>query len=693
MAIADRVKGVLTPKDQESRVKVPQGIEEKMKRGRARMRDGATQRNECLEFWRGNQYVYRGDDGILVNQNTITLSNGRGKPRHRVRTTRNILLDVVAHEVSAATQRVPAYEVNPTTSDPEDISAARLAGKVAHYGYDKWSVRALTEKVVTYAVVADEGFAWPYWDSTVGPFYTDDDGSVYGQGEISVRVFGGNECYWEPGQKFDESRWHAVEQARTLESVYQLEDYSGPPKLTPDATADEMPSKGRDSQHNQLVLVTEYLERPCPKYPNGRWLTMANGKQILPERTYPCTDEKGNTVDEPVIHKLSYITDPDSDRDSGLVKHLLDAQRTINDCTNKQLEWKNLSLNPQIIVTNGSMKQRITDEPGAVFQFEGIGDIKFREVPAIPAELSQIKEESKGDVARIAAQNDIPGQVESGKGIQALIEKDATRRQAFIANLAEFHSRFMRHCLYLVQKHYTEPRLLKIRGRYGTDTVTDFLGSELRGQADVTVFPGSLEPRSRAAIEQKIIAFADRGWVTPEAAMAAINGGTAENLVQSYEQDVARAHHIIEQLRAGPEVFFGQPERPLLPGEGVDPVTGLPPMDEETGEPITTVPGWMPRPFDNIAVHKLVIEDWLKSQDYDMLPPDLQEAANTYYQQLLSLEQQNAIREAQMQQQMAEGLGMANASKPQKASPSPDQSKPSGEVFSPRYETGATETF
>lgn len=109
MAIADKAREILeTVIPSEDAHKIPDAIVEKMKRGRARMREDSAQRNECLKFWRGDQYVYRGDDGMLVSQSTITLTNGTGKPRHRVRTTRNLIVDIVAHEVSAATQRVPA---------------------------------------------------------------------------------------------------------------------------------------------------------------------------------------------------------------------------------------------------------------------------------------------------------------------------------------------------------------------------------------------------------------------------------------------------------------------------------------------------------------------------------------------------------------------------------------------------------
>jgi hypothetical protein len=682
MAVADRVREVLAGAPPVT--EVPKEIEERTGRGRSRMKDGASKRNEAMKFWRGDQYVYRSDDGMLISQNTITLSNGTGKPRHRVRTTRNMLLDIVAHEVSAATQRVPGYEINPSSSDPEDIAAARMGDKVARFGYDKWRLRQVTESVVTYAVVAEAGFAWPYWDSSVGPYMEQTDprtgeARVIGEGEVGVRIFGPNEVYWEPGLKFDESRWHVVEQAMPLADIYAMEGFNKSVKLTANATADEDGvTREKVSQHAKLCLVKFYLERPCPKYPNGRWLTIANGKQVVPEKRYPCEDAKGNVVDEPALHHLCYILDPDSDRDQALVPHLIDAQRTVNDCQNKVLEWKNLALNPQVIIRNGEFKQQLTDEPGAVYHAVGSGEITWRPVPPIPNELLQIKQEAINDMARISAQNDIPGQVESGRGIQALIEKDQSRRGAFIANLAEFHSRLMRHCLWLVQRHYTEPRLLTVQGKRGRKLIHDFKGAQLRGQADVTVLPGSIEPRTRTQITQLVLAYADRGWIDPDSAMTAIDNGTAEALMERIELDEGRTNEIIQSIED--DTFMDQAPRPVFPDEDagfeVEPVyatddTGqqiLDPMGQpivlQPGIPATTVPGWMPRPFDRVEVHEQIITDWMKSQAWSLLTDDQKQAGMAYYSALLQIKAQQAAKAQAQQMQQAMELGTANAARP-----------------------------
>ena len=418
-------------------------------------------------------------------------------------------------------------------------------------------------------------------------------------------------------------------------------------KLLSDSKGENSIGNGNQTDKTDLVMVTEYLERPTADFPTGRRYTIANGKIITPPEAYPFSDGSGGVVDEPVLHKLSYIVDPDSDRDQGLVQHLLDAQRTINDCTNKQLEWKNLALMPQVFAPMGafSKRQRLTDQPGAVFVYNPVNGLKpeWRPTPPIPAELSQLKSEAMIDMNRIASQNDTP-QDASGRALQVLIERDSNARQAFIARLSEFHSRLMRHCLTLVSQHYSEPRILKINGRFGPESIKDFTGAQLRSQVDVTVFPESIEPRTRQALETRVMGYADRKWVSPEKAMAAIEQGTAADLVDSYELDVARAHRVIQQILSGPEAFLGQPQQ-----FGPD------------GQP---VPAFMPRPgIDNFQVHRSIFQDFAKTQEFELSADPVREAVLLYLQGLDWLEQQEQQKEMAKQAMAAQQMGMANAAR------------------------------
>jgi len=657
-------------------IKVPSDVEARIKRGQDAMSEGAPRRNECLRFARGRQYSWVDSHGVLREQETTSSYERRGgKARHRVRSVRNYIFDHVEVEVAGAMQRVPGYGIAPTSNEPRRVSAARLARKVMYYGWEQWDMRKAVERVVRYAIIADEGFAWPYFDNTVGPYMEVDvldpktgeptgEKKTVGKGEIKIRVYGPNEVFWEPGLRFDESPYIGIKQARDMDQVMESEGYVGG-ELSADAQQAE--TSDPDNAWERLVLVTEYLERPSRARPNGRWITMANGRVIIPERPYPCQDGEGKVVDEPVLHELHYAEDPDSDRNWGPVRFAIDCQRQLNHAVSKIAEWVNLLLNPQLIIQNGKvLSGKLNDVPGAVVRIAGVGEVKVRDVPQIPPELFKQKEEAIADMGRIFAQNDIPSQVESAKGIQFAIEKDASRRANWFANLAKFHSRLGRHLLYLVQRHYTEPRLLQVRGEQGIEPIRDFMGAELLDEIDVRVTPDSVEPLTRESIEAKILNFADRGWISPHEAMAALNAGTAEGLVQSYERDIARANLIIQKVKEGPKVLFNTPDRRPFFGEE-------PGFDEETGEPRQFVPGWMPRPFDDIAVQKDVLADFLKTVEYDDFDPPQQEAIGAVYDAYLAIEAQQQAQAAMAQEQTAESLGMSNASKPQGPPSMPDQ--------------------
>lgn len=625
---------------------VPPDVRERIRRASEQIDGHRAQVEECMAFWRGDHYVYVNADKRLVHQATVTSVDGSGKPPHRVRNTWNLIRGVVEGKVSAATQRVPAYDISPSTTDPEDAGAARLAGQVALYGYDRWRLRRATKKVVTHALVGREGFAQPYFDPDVAPYVpiVTPDGEVktVGTGEIKIKTYGPNEVGWEPGVDFEDSPWFVCRQARDPKSTASAYNYRG--TLTPDAQTSDEIGDDRSKARPKLVMVSEYYERPSLSNPQGRRLVIANDT-ILADEEYPARDGEGNIVDEPVLHRLSYTVDPDADRDLGLVDQLLDPQRTFNDSHSKVSEWKNRALNPQMKAPIGSLKGRRTDEPGVINYYQPIGgkEPEWEKVPQIPGELFQLIDLSREILYDIAAVGDPPDNIEAARARAAEIEQAQQRWQSFIGDLAEWHSRVMRHCLSLVARHYTEPRMLKIKGRFGPEQVSDFRGADLRDQIDVTVLPGSIEPRTRQAIIQQIqwIATVFPGYLTPEAALAAINGGTAEKLIESYELDVARAHQVIQKLKAGPEVFLaeaGNPDRP---------------------------PSWMPRPFDNLAVHKAIFADWMKTSDYDLAAEPVKEAADLYWRGLEYLEAQRAAQQAAMQNAIAAQQGMTNAAAPQ----------------------------
>jgi hypothetical protein len=244
---------------------VPADIDDRLKRGRLAMLKDAPTRRVCQKFWEGDHYWYvtsKNTLGVLPN---ALVAPEAGKPLHRVRNTYNFAASIIEGKVSGATQKVPGYEVTPSTDDPEDEAAATLASQVAIYGYDKWRLRRHTTKAITNALVQREGFVMPYWDQNVGPYTQQPDGTWEGRGELKHLSLSRSEVMWEPGVDFDDSPWHAIERAMTPEAIKAIPGFIGMP-LPADARTSDIPDGKRS---DTMTRLTEYLERPCPKYPEG----------------------------------------------------------------------------------------------------------------------------------------------------------------------------------------------------------------------------------------------------------------------------------------------------------------------------------------------------------------------------------------------------------------------------------------
>lgn len=646
-------------------------------------------RKQNLEFARNNHFVTIAKDGKkLDHQDTVDRSRGGKKDDWRVRRSHDLLAPILKAKVSAVTQRIPGYEVLEGSSDPEDYSAARVAEKVLRGGYRLWGVREAFRRAIWNALVTEEAFLMPYFDTTIGPFIPDpeDPSKMIGMGEIRYAVYSGLEVVWEDGVQFEESPWYAIIHARSIEQIEADPDFLGG-KLSADAISSPNFDKSGVVGANS-VMVTDYLERPCPKYPNGRRLTYANDREIFPPDDYPLRDKDGNVVDEPCLRRIAYAIDGGSERARGLVTSLIEVIRDYDFASNKMVEYLQLVMVPQLMGPEGAFEGELNDEPGAYIglkeeAWEGGREPKWREMPPAPQEFSTERDRAQALLGFLANDNLIPSQVEAAKAIDALGAKDALAWQDFVEDVEAVYAACAADSLVLAQRYYTDERMIRFRGRTGWESIPDFRGADIRGQTDVQIRPHSIEPLTRAVVEQRILNVVSMfpGYFPPEVVIAALSSGDFDRLNASYEEDEAQINYLISQIRAG--TFWDLPPRPALPQEQepkLDPATGEPMIDPETGEPVmlTEIPGWMPRPFDGTAVWKYRLEAFMKSDEWRHLAPDVQRATALIYQAVIGIEQRNAAQALIAQNQMAAQLGAENAARPAQAKQMPSLPSPAG---------------
>jgi hypothetical protein len=680
-------------------------VKKRIQRAQDRMKVHAPQRRLNVEFARNNHFVSINKKGTGLDfQSTVDKRWGGSKPDHRVRRSHDILAPILQGKISAAGRRVPGYEVQEGTSDPEDYSAARVSEKVLVGGYKLWNVRTAFRRAFWNAFVTEEAFVMPWFDETVGPFVevdaADEQGQpvvgdegmpttkVVGMGEIRYAVFSGLEVGWEPGVQFEDASYYIIVQARSREQIEAEPDFIGG-KLSPDAESSSG-YQGSRAKGSDLVMQIDYLERPCVAEPNGRRIIQANGRQIFPTEDYPLLDEDGEVRDEPCLRRMAYAIDGESEKARGLVTSLIETIRDFDFSSNKAVEYLQLVMVPQLIAPEGTVKGLPGDTPGAVVEVDvdawerGLKP-EWRNMPPMPAEFGNERDRAQALLGFIASENGVPAAVESAKAIGALATKDALAWDDFMEDVADCFATTGRDSLCLAQIYYDDERMERFRGRTGWESIPDFRGADIRGQTDVRVKQGSLEPLTRAVIEQRIMNLASMfpGYFPPETLIAALNAGDIDRLNRSYEEDEAQANFLISQIRAG--TFKDLPLRPALPGEGgpeLDPTTGQPVIGPD-GQPVmlTKIEGWMPRIFDNENVFLATFETFMKSDEWRYLSPEVQEATGFIYGALLELKARKAAKAAAVQNATAEQLGAQNAARPQEAKtlPSLPVASPEGE--------------
>lgn len=661
----------LAEKPQAAKQEIPPEVDQKLKRGRDGLKEVQARRLLGIDFANNHHFSELNEDGTKVtNLSTAAVAQGGEKPDHRVRRSNDIISPMLQRKISAATQREPDWESTGATSDPEDYAASRIALRVARAGYSLWDFPTAEGKALWWAMVTEEAFGRASFNGSIGPF-TDvsegEDGNPdpenpkwVGRGEVELTIYSGLEVIWEPGVDFEKSRWLAVEHVRSLEELEDDPEFIKLPgeKLQADAsTATEGRTTKREKKGSKLCIVTEYFERPCQKYPKGRWLTFAGGRKVLPDETYPLVDGKGEVVDRPCLRRLIYDVDGSSDRAKGLVQKVIDVVRSYDQAINKQSEYSQIGLVAQILAAEGVLLTDPTDEPGLVVEYDRTlanGEKpEWRDNIDFPDELFTMEDRARRRFSEISFDEDIPPQVESGKAIGQVTELNRSAWQKFLNDFDRFRSELMSDCLVLVQRKYGGDRIMKFRGATGWEMVGDFEGADIRNQTDVAIRQSATQTQTRPQIEQRIMQLVQTfpNVFPPEVVIEALNSANPEKLTQGYEEDVGRAHRLIQQLRDGS--FWDQPLRPALPGEEA--------FEELDGH--LMVPGWLPRPFDSLPITKAALEQWMKTDDWDRGERKMKDASLFVYQKLLDLETQQQMRESEMQEQLAEEQGQANATR------------------------------
>jgi hypothetical protein len=372
------------------------------------------------------------------------------------------------------------------------------------------------------------------------------------------------------------------------------------------------------TQENVRVVYYGYF-LPGAKYPDGRFVVFTKSPNIiLYDAPWPYPFEQLPLVKFPGLRVPGQLWD------TSVVEQAIPLQKELNRTLSQMIEYKNLTLKPQMLAPVGSLRQRITDEPGAIFEYNPVaGQIpQSIPIPSLPGYVFEHLQDLGARLKDIFSLNEIvegsvPPNVEAGVAIDLLQEAATDRIAPQIMLMEKSLERCGNIMLQLAQRYYTEPRTMIITGSGSKPKVERFESADLIKGVSIKVEAGSGLPRTRAGRQARVMQLLQMGILSPTKAYKYMDMADFKGLQMQFEADEEQAMREHDKLLDGGiinEQAAKQANEQLMmsimQGGEVDAQ-----MLQQSVEA-----GLQPLAYENKAVHLEVHSQFMKSAEFEKLP-------------------------------------------------------------------------
>lgn len=267
------------------------------------------------------------------------------------------------------------------------------------------------------------------------------------------------------------------------------------------------------------IVVSQIWIRPSAQIPQGA--TIIGTKRQLLENGPNKFFAMGLDITHPLIHYRN-IRVPGRMWGMGTVEHLVQAQRDYNRGRDQLNRARDINGVAQWLAPKGSLRGPVRNEEGDIWEYDvnSGGKPEIVQAPQVaPAVLESLKM-AVTDMQIIAAQSDptqgvVPAGVRSGVAIRSLQEKDQQVLGPSVNDIERGDARTGRLLLLLAWKNIKIPRAIEVYGQARQADLVWFRGSDLNGNARVTVTPGSMMPKSKAETAETLMNLLQIGALQP----------------------------------------------------------------------------------------------------------------------------------------------------------------------------------
>ena len=626
-----------------------------------------------LSFYKGKQYVFYNKR----TQRIESLATDDGdKPRYRVRMVANQIAPNSMGLLARLTKSKPTFFASPTSAGFENMKATEVAENMLEFWWNKFSLSEKREEAMLWSIICGNGFWKISWDDQIGSsvkvmrdpingdpiidplverlfrqnledagLESDEFEEEVFEGDIRIDVISPFNVFLDDSAVvFEDCKYAICSHAMSVDDVQKRFGVRLKPNAVNRYPDESLPGlysfrSGQTKENVREVFYGYFL--PSPKQPEGRFVVFTKEPNIIlwdGPWPYPF-------MELPLV-KFPGLRIPGQLWDTSVVEQAVPIQKELNRTLSQIVEYKNLTLKPQMLAPVGSLRQRITDEPGAIFEYNPVAG-KVPEaipLPGLPGYVIQHLQDMGQRLKDIfglteVMQGTVPPNVEAGVAIDLLQEAAVDRLAPQILMMEKSLERAGNLMLALAQKYYTEPRMMMLNGGAGSKPRVElFEHADVLSGVQIKVEAGSGLPRTRAGKQARVFQMLNMGLISPAKAYKYLDMADFKNLQAQFQADEDQAMREHDKLIDGDVINIGaakDAEAQLMMQ------MQNPEFNPETGQPVPMDPNMMqqamdaglqPLPFENKAAHLETHALYMKSPEFELLPPDVQARFFTHYQ-------------------------------------------------------------
>lgn len=638
----------------------------------------------------------------------------------------NIIRDTVKSMKALTLNKEFVVRVWPNSEEQKDKDAAELGEYIVQHLENRRDGEAqdVKELVETWRQITGNGFWRTFPDMGGGMYLVDKSGNPIGKtGDVCTECFiPFNVVVPSLGQFLRDKAYvgmKSLKEKEWVEDTFKVLLQAGEgdvaqvdyQKQLMTLIANVSPWKGRgidagllEKDSNKLTLYQEVEWKPNKDYPKGRYAAMAGGTQVIDDDKLPLPVGPNGEWEYTLTH-VPYNYTPGTFWATSSIDDLISPQNIINEVDQTLAINRKTLGRPWVLTPIGVTLRRVSErgahllaveyDPRTVTQPPQInrGTPYPNQILDERAIHRQVAQEGAGDPKNVL-RGQAPYAGAPGIAIDILREAAEQSHSPDIKRFYRAYSQVKRKELMVVQKVFTEERILKVTGPGNDILVKKFKGSSLHNNTDVRLELSSGASSTNAGRTEMIMNLLQYGFFDPN------NTGLTEGLrreilkllgLSSFEEDTN-----IHQKRA-------EYENSVLTGDDMDALKGvalpgpIPLTDPETGEPVLDefdqpiIISEFPEThdpvfrFDRHDIHIAVLHKLVFSREFRTLPEEKQK----YVLGHLDMHEQalaaalDLLRQQQMEEELGGegGEGGGASTEGAEGSPAPEEGEFQAEPF------------